>query len=121
MVNAKRALRLTYSVDNGASSSSQRIDLRKGFLMDVSQAVTFKRWSKPQCNNCPGLAGSTMLYSFFFDRFLAGSEHCLLQGRSLGPESPLSPAEQRHLMGDAFFMPCAAMVLYSIYLSIDWE
>lgn len=89
------------------------VEARKGFFADTSQSVARMPWSTCVKTLCQ----SSCIYSFELDRVLDGQDTMMLQGWSRNGLSSFGSDLLRHLSGEGYTLPCAAVVLYSYWLN----
>lgn len=99
--------------------------VRKQHPEDSREAIVKNLWCNPgqgvkrfpASRSLPTLATSTLLYSYEKDRLLSGAAHMQLLGWPLPllPQGTFSEAEYRHLAGNGFSAPVAAMIGAILY------
>jgi hypothetical protein len=104
----RRRCPLQYEPDN----------LKCGYWADIGQAVQRRPFGKLMT-----LHTNSWLYNYEFDAILPGIAHAPLQGyplnlkwECLGETHQEQNAGARHLMGEAFSLPCAAQAILSAFL-----
>ena len=97
--------------------ATPRKEAAKSWWTDPGQGVGRRCWGET-----PGtLCRNSIKYSHEFDFSLSGYDHLRLQG--IPKEEPgmayarFSDDELKDLAGEAYFLPCAAMVMFSYYLN----
>lgn len=91
----------------------------KGMFLDVSQSLHRKAYTQGGVNRC--LTTSSLLYSYEHDRIVTPLEMLYFQGypRTLKIPMSLSPSELKDLAGEGMTLPCLAMVMWSIWTTVD--
>lgn len=99
-------------IRDSAPHSTPTTEAIDGWLVDVSQAIQRKPWSKRLT-----LTQNSQLYSFTHDACLSGCGNLQLMGwpRSVAPPSRFTEGDLRALAGEGYSLPWAAMIHYVMW------
>ena len=113
LINCAHIDTMTKNMSLSEDLRKPEADLRKGFVVDCSQAVQRKPWG----HYVKTLHTSSMIYSFECDCLLSVKTLFRLHGYPQSVQLTQSESAQRSLIGESWSLPCAAVALYSYYLN----